>query len=148
MTKTPSLKYQKRRARENKKKLEEILGPIPDWIKSFPIEPNISYDFHDPLDDSPVGRAPAYMIETEEHYIGLDQQKLAALSEASAGGRKNALLEAALELRARYPQLFGKRGGPREIAEAEAKLWEGEGRPADWSPIKERTVRKYVAALK
>ncbi|MBR0671725.1 hypothetical protein [Neoroseomonas soli] len=78
-------------------------------------------------------RAPSYLVQAGECPC-LDAHALQELTQASGRARAQERTVRIAELKAKYPDFWGKRGTAKVIASLET---------ADGNPLMERTVRKY-----
>jgi hypothetical protein len=146
MENKPLTKSQRRRANErNRKKVAKLYSPpsgqiaMADDPKRF-LEANSNLLPRDPEDIEPFERAPPHTLEFSEDFIGVSSEKVRGLAR-TAGARRTAEREQQIsDLKARYPQWWGRRSGAKNIASLEAEAGNG--------PFSERTIQKYFKMKK
>lgn len=130
LTKGQRRRRNERWKREQQDWWDKTMGPMPDHLIGWPDgERNIPQN---PPTEA-WERAPSHMVEHDE-CPSLDAGALRQLSQASASARGNERAIRIAELKARYPDIWGKRGAAKVIASLETE---------GGSPLDERTVRKY-----
>jgi hypothetical protein len=134
-------KGQRRRANQRRRKQsailwEETMGPVPEHIEQFfkSVEPNITTIER----GEPWENAPPHMVDYDE-CPGLNTDALTRLNEKASVSRTQERNQQISELKAKYLNYWGKRGGARFIAKAETDTG---------SPITGRTVQKYFKLTK
>jgi hypothetical protein len=139
MVEKPLTKSQRRRRNEKmRKQQQKLLDEI------FEFRPQVAPErrayFLDNSNTRPFEeqaafeRAPAHVVEYGEDYIGLDNAVLRRMTNAATEKRIEEKLLRVRELKAKYPELWGKRGTPKIIASHETD---------EGNPLSERTVQGY-----
>jgi hypothetical protein len=127
-------KSQRRRANERARKAQdrwwdENMGPAP------PLDDELGRN----IDETPEvwQRAPAHVVDTEN--LAVDRSAMAQLSRQGNASKASESEARASELKLRYPNHWGRRGGAGFIARKENDAG---------NPISERTVRNYFKLKK
>jgi hypothetical protein len=138
MEQKPLTKSQRRRARERQQKelarqWQETMGPAPELPRDLEMLLGRNIPEQPPEPINPWERAPSHMVDYDE-CPGLNAEALARLSEKAGDRRTDERSQRINDLRLKYPNHWGKRGGAKYIALTESDTGD---------PISERTVLNY-----
>lgn len=111
----------KKARRETDRWFDNTIGPIPAEIAAafddLPI--NIEPSAVDQL--TPEERAPSYMVDYSDEVPTFKKEVLAGVRSESAGARRDTRDDTIADLKSRYRNLWGKRGGAKIIASLETE---------------------------
>lgn len=142
---TPPIKTKSQRRQANErtvkaaiKQFEIQMGPMPDAIREFgdEVESNLYIPTSGELE--PIEKAPAYMRDASDpsgNYAWNNDAILSMVNQASLDRSREREIRIK-ELREKYPEHWGKRGGAKVIARTELEL-DPESAPS------ERIVQEY-----